>query len=43
MNGGIGIKIIVYNTQNDKKEGTQEKRLEKKEREREQNVEEIQQ
>ena len=40
---GNGVKTIVYNTKNDSKEGTQEKRLEKGKREREQKVEEIQQ
>ena len=35
MDGGIGIKTIVYNTKKDSKEGTQEKRLEKGKRERE--------
>ena len=34
VDGGTGVKIIVYNTKNDSKEGTQEKRLER-ERERE--------
>ena len=45
MDGGTGVKTIVYNTKKDSKEGTQEKRLEKgkREREREQKVEEIQQ
>ena len=35
MDGGIGVKTIVYNTKKDSKEGTQEKRLEKGKRERE--------
>ena len=47
MDGGTDIKTIVYNTKEDSKKGTQEKRLEKgkreREREREQKVEEIQQ
>ena len=34
MNGGTGVKTIVYNTKKDSKEGTQEKRLEKGKRER---------
>ena len=42
MNGGTGVKTIVYNTKNDSEERTQEKRLEKGKREREQKVEEIQ-
>ena len=45
MNGGNGIKTIVYNMKKDSKKGTQEKKKtrKKKERERDQNVEEIQQ
>ena len=35
MDGGTGVKTIVYNTKKDSKEGTQEKRLEKGKRERE--------
>ena len=35
MNGGTGVKTIIYNTKKDSKEGTQEKRLEKGKRERE--------
>ena len=42
MDGGTGVKTIVYNTKKDSKEGTQEKRLEKGKREREQKFEEIQ-
>ena len=34
MDGGTGVKTIVYNTKNDSKERAQEKRLKKKERER---------
>ena len=43
VGGEIGVKTIVYNTKNDSKEGTQEKRLEKGKKENEQKVEEIQQ
>ena len=44
MDGGNGVKTIVYNTKKDSKKGTQEKKkLEKRKREREQKVEEIQQ
>ena len=43
MDGGNGVKTIVYNTKKDSKKWTQEKRLEKRKREREQKVEEIQQ
>ena len=45
MDGGNGVKTIVYNTKKDSKKGTQEKKKtrKKKEREREQKVEEIQQ
>ena len=43
MDGGTSVKTIVYNTKKDSKEETQEKRLEKGKREREQKVEEIQQ
>ena len=44
VDGGNGVKTIVYNTKNDSKKGTQEKKTrKKKEREREQKVEEIQQ
>ena len=35
MDGGTGVKTIVYNRKNDLKEGTQEKRLEKGKRKRE--------
>ena len=36
MDGGNGVKTIVYNTKNDSKKGTQEKKTrKKKERERE--------
>ena len=42
MDGGTGVKTIVYNTKKDSKEGGGEKRLERGKREREQNVEEIQ-
>ena len=34
MDGGNGVKTIVYNTKKDSKRGTQEKRLEKRKRER---------
>ena len=44
VDGGNGVKTIVYNTKNDSKKGTQEKKTrKKKKREREQKVEEIQQ
>ena len=44
VDGGNGVKTIVYNTKKDSKKGTQEKKTrKKKEREREQKVEEIQQ
>ena len=43
MDGGTSVKTIVYNTKKDSKEETQEKRLEKGKRERDQKVEEIQQ
>ena len=43
VDGGTGVKTIVYNTKKDSKERTQEKRLEKGKSEREQKVEEIQQ
>ena len=33
MDGGTGVKTIVYNTKKDSKEGTEEKRQEKGERE----------
>ena len=33
VDGGTGVKTIVYNTKNDSKEGTEEKRQEKGERE----------
>ena len=42
VDGGTGVKTIVYNTKKDSKEGTQEKRQEKGKREREQKVKEIQ-
>ena len=35
MDGGNGVKTIVYNTKKDSKKGGQEKRLEKIKRERE--------
>ena len=35
MDGGNGVKTIVYNTKKDSKKGTQKKRLEKRKRERE--------
>ena len=35
MDGGTGVKTIVYNTKNDSKEDIEEKRQEKGERERE--------
>ena len=35
VDGGNGIKTIVYNTKKDSKKGGQKKRLEKRERERE--------
>ena len=34
MDGGTGVKTIVYNTKKDSKEKTEEKRQEKGERER---------
>ena len=43
MDGGTGVKTIIYNTKKDSKGGTEEKRLEKGKREKEQKVEEIQQ
>ena len=44
MDGGNGVKTIVYNTKKDKKKGGQKRKEEEKEREkREQKVEEIQQ
>ena len=43
MDGGTGVKTIVYNTKKDSKEGTEEKRQKKGKIEREQKVEEIQQ
>ena len=43
VDGGNGVKAIVYNTKNDSKKGTQEKKTRKRKREREQKVEEIQQ
>ena len=44
MDGGNGVKIIVYNTKKDsKKRGQEKKTRKKKEREGEQKVEEIQQ
>ena len=43
MDGGTGVKTIVYNTKKDSNGGIEEKRLEKGKREREQKVEEIQQ
>ena len=44
VDGGNGVKTIVYNTKKDKKKGRQKRKEEEKEREkREQNVEEIQQ
>ena len=43
VDGGNGVKNIVYNTKKDSKKEGQEKRLEKRKREREQQVEEIQQ
>ena len=42
MDGGNGVKTIVYNMKKDSKKGGQENRLEKRKREREQKVEEIQ-
>ena len=35
MDGGTGVKTIVYNTKKDSKEGTPKKKDKKKERERE--------
>ena len=43
VDGGNGVKTIVYNTKKDKKGGTEKKRRRKRKREREQKVEEIQQ
>ena len=44
VDGGNGVKTIVYNTKKDKKKGGQKRKEEEKEREkREQKVEEIQQ
>ena len=43
VDGGNGVKAIVYNTKKDSKKGTQEKKTRKRKREREQKVEEIQQ
>ena len=44
VDGGNGVKIIVYNSKKNSKKGGQEKKTrKKKEREREQKVEEIQQ
>ena len=43
MDGGTGVKTIVYNTKKDSKGRTEEKRQEKGERKREQKGEEIQQ
>ena len=45
VDGGTGVKTIVYNTKKDSKEGTPKKKDKKKEREREreQKVEKIQQ
>ena len=44
VDGGNGVKTIVYNTKKDKKRRTQKRKEEEKEREkREQKVEEIQQ
>ena len=43
VNGGNGVKTIVYNTKKDKKRGIEKKRRRKRKREREQKVEEIQQ
>ena len=43
VDGGNGVKTIVYNTKKDKKKGGQKRKEEEKEREkREQKVEEIQ-
>ena len=42
VDGGNCVKTIIYNTKNDSKKGGQKKRLEKRKREREQKVEEIQ-
>ena len=43
MDGGNGVKTIVYNTKKIEEKGTEKKRLRKRKREREQKVEEIQQ
>ena len=43
MDGGTSVKTIVYNMKKDSKGGTEEKRQEKGEREKEQKGEEIQQ
>ena len=43
VDGGNGVKTIVYNTKKDKKGGTEKKRRRKRKRERDQKVEEIQQ
>ena len=43
VDGGNGVKTIVYNTKKDKKGGTEKKRRRKRKRESEQKVEEIQQ
>ena len=44
VDGGTGVKTIVYNTKKDSKGGTEEKKIRKRrEREREQKGEEIQQ
>ena len=43
VDGGNGVKNIVYNTKKEKKEGTQKKRLEKKRKRKNKKVEEIQQ
>ena len=39
MDGGTGVKTVVYNMKKDSKGGTEEKRLEKGKREKEQKVE----
>ena len=43
MDGGNGVKTIVYNTKKIQGKGDRKKRLKKRKREREQKVEEIQQ
>ena len=43
MDGGTGVKTIVYNTKKDSKEKHTENRLEERKSERDQKVEEIQQ